>query len=156
MNVLAELPAKDELFVALGVDEAMGWHHRVVASRSAIQAARWWLLQLGIPPLVLVSLPQLETGVENLQAIFDQNGETGVWGGWLTQGDQVRLMAVVAQNTDAASEIIMKNKQPDEDLVCIVDPSPWLALLAHCRAIHAGQALPDVDLRNVRGSFQAT
>lgn len=83
----------------------------------------------------------------NLAMVYDLHDQQAVWGGWIHSQDQVRLVAVVAPSQPAAEELLLSEVEPDERLACIVDPAPWLALLAHCRAVAAGEVAPDEDLR---------
>lgn len=146
MTTLPPLPT--QIFILLGTDDHAQWHHRVLAAPDLSVARTWWQYQLGTQPALGIALSDLEAGVSNLVQASSLMGDVPLWGGWLQADQQVRFLAVAAPSEQAAERAAQDQCGPDESLVCVVDPSPWIALLAHCRSVVAGQTLPDEDLRS--------
>lgn len=141
-------PTPEQIFILLGTDDQAQWHHRVLAAHELPVAHAWWQHQLGSPPALGIPLSALEVGMSNLAHASDVMGELPLWGGWLLDEQQVRLLAVAASSEQDAEQAVLAQCAPGERLVCLVDPSPWIALLAHCRAVVAGHHPPDEDLRS--------
>lgn len=137
----------DQVFIALGADDRSRWHHRVLLARGPAQVESWWRHMLAAAPALVLSLPDLEAGVGNLAMVYDLHDQQSVWGGWIHSQEQVRLVAVIAPSLPVAEQLLLSQLEPEERLACVVDPAPWLAILAHCRAVAAGEIVPDEDLR---------
>ena len=140
-------PLTDQVFIALGPDDHARWHHRVLLARGPAQVESWWRHMVATPPALVLSLSDLEVGVANLAMVYNLHDQQTIWGGWIHSQDQVRLVAVVAPSLPAAEELLLSQVEQGERLACVVDPAPWLALVAHCRGVAEGEAPPDEDLR---------